>query len=248
MSAPVVVLPSFQFGSAPGALTSSSLLAGSLSSLTAPAPSPALTAVLQAAPAKAAAPITTVTPAPALAISALKAAAKPDSPKPNEAAENGREREAAKFDGLAEKPKSDAIEGGLESAVAPLAEPSAGVTDAPKEPPAPFGKRPSFKALTRTHFLGVFNDTALKTLFMVWVTGAIGGDAANLWIGVVTSAFMLPYVAFSSFAGPLSDRLENAKLIRVLKIADLVVGLRVSEEQEREGLDINSHGESAYDY
>ncbi|MGH8174386.1 MAG: ammonium transporter [Rhodanobacteraceae bacterium] len=32
------------------------------------------------------------------------------------------------------------------------------------------------------------------------------------------------------------------------KIADLVVGLRVSEEQEREGLDINSHGESAYDY
>ena len=32
------------------------------------------------------------------------------------------------------------------------------------------------------------------------------------------------------------------------KIADLVVGLRVTEEQEREGLDINSHGESAYNY
>jgi len=31
------------------------------------------------------------------------------------------------------------------------------------------------------------------------------------------------------------------------KIADLVVGLRVTEEQEREGLDISSHGESAYD-
>jgi Amt family ammonium transporter len=31
------------------------------------------------------------------------------------------------------------------------------------------------------------------------------------------------------------------------KIADLIVGLRVSEEQEREGLDISSHGESAYD-
>jgi Amt family ammonium transporter len=30
------------------------------------------------------------------------------------------------------------------------------------------------------------------------------------------------------------------------KIADLVVGLRVPEEQEREGLDITSHGESAY--
>jgi Amt family ammonium transporter len=32
------------------------------------------------------------------------------------------------------------------------------------------------------------------------------------------------------------------------KIADLTVGLRVSEEAEREGLDITSHGESAYHY
>jgi Amt family ammonium transporter len=30
------------------------------------------------------------------------------------------------------------------------------------------------------------------------------------------------------------------------KVADLLVGLRVSEDQEREGLDISSHGESAY--
>jgi Amt family ammonium transporter len=30
------------------------------------------------------------------------------------------------------------------------------------------------------------------------------------------------------------------------KIVDLTIGLRVSEEQEREGLDISSHGESAY--
>jgi Amt family ammonium transporter len=32
------------------------------------------------------------------------------------------------------------------------------------------------------------------------------------------------------------------------KIADLTVGLRVSEEEEREGLDITAHGESAYHY
>jgi len=30
------------------------------------------------------------------------------------------------------------------------------------------------------------------------------------------------------------------------KIVDLTVGLRVPEEEEREGLDISSHGESAY--
>ncbi len=30
------------------------------------------------------------------------------------------------------------------------------------------------------------------------------------------------------------------------KVADMLVGLRVPEEQEREGLDVNSHGENAY--
>ncbi|MGA0794766.1 MAG: ammonia channel protein, partial [Quisquiliibacterium sp.] len=30
------------------------------------------------------------------------------------------------------------------------------------------------------------------------------------------------------------------------KLVDLVVGLRVSEDEEREGLDISSHGETAY--
>jgi len=30
------------------------------------------------------------------------------------------------------------------------------------------------------------------------------------------------------------------------KVVDMVVGLRVSEESEREGLDITSHGETAY--
>ena len=32
------------------------------------------------------------------------------------------------------------------------------------------------------------------------------------------------------------------------KLVDLVIGLRVTEEQEREGLDISSHGEKAYHY
>jgi Amt family ammonium transporter len=30
------------------------------------------------------------------------------------------------------------------------------------------------------------------------------------------------------------------------KIVDIVIGLRVSEEVEREGLDVNEHGETAY--
>jgi Amt family ammonium transporter len=30
------------------------------------------------------------------------------------------------------------------------------------------------------------------------------------------------------------------------KLVDLTIGLRVTEEEEREGLDITSHGETAY--
>ena len=32
----------------------------------------------------------------------------------------------------------------------------------------------------------------------------------------------------------------------ILKVIDMVIGLRVSEEEEREGLDISQHGERAY--
>ena len=44
---------------------------------------------------------------------------------------------------------------------------------------------------------------------------------------------------------PIKDQ-KNPFAFVCYKIADLVVGLRVSEEEEREGLDISSHGESAY--
>ena len=58
---------------------------------------------------------------------------------------------------------------------------------------------------------------------------SIGGQ---VWIqlqGVLTTIVWSGVVAFIAF-----------------KIADMVIGLRVSEESEREGLDITSHGETAY--
>jgi Amt family ammonium transporter len=33
-----------------------------------------------------------------------------------------------------------------------------------------------------------------------------------------------------------------------LKLIDMVIGLRVAEDEEREGLDVSSHGETAYHY
>ncbi|CAG0974905.1 Ammonia channel [Burkholderiales bacterium] len=86
---------------------------------------------------------------------------------------------------------------------------------------------------------GVFNDPSLGGPGYVsdWVTGAVIAAkdysiAGQLWIqakGVLVTIVWSAVVAFAAF-----------------KIVDMAVGLRVSEEDEREGLDIASHGESAY--
>jgi Amt family ammonium transporter len=83
---------------------------------------------------------------------------------------------------------------------------------------------------------GVFNTQALGGPGLVgdWVTASIvsNGIGAQVWIqlkGVLLTIVWSGVVAFIAF-----------------KIADLTIGLRVSEEEEREGLDISSHGETAY--
>jgi Amt family ammonium transporter len=67
-----------------------------------------------------------------------------------------------------------------------------------------------------------------------WVTGKTEypGYLAQLWIQAKAVGITIVWTAVVSFIA--------------YKITDLVVGLRVTEEEEREGLDISSHGESAY--
>jgi len=84
---------------------------------------------------------------------------------------------------------------------------------------------------------GVFNSPSLGGPGFVtdWVTMKTGYSSIGeqLWIQFKAVGLVFVWtgvVAFISY-----------------KIADLLVGLRVSEEEERQGLDINSHGESAYD-
>jgi Amt family ammonium transporter len=58
---------------------------------------------------------------------------------------------------------------------------------------------------------------------------SIGSQVATQALGVVITIVWSGIVAFVAY-----------------KIADLLVGLRVAEDEEREGLDISSHGETAY--
>lgn len=85
---------------------------------------------------------------------------------------------------------------------------------------------------------GVFNNQGLGGPGLVtdWVTATVGtnGIGAQVWIQL--KAVLLTIV----WSGVVS--------VVAYKIVDLVVGLRVSEEEEREGLDTTSHGERAYNY
>jgi Amt family ammonium transporter len=93
---------------------------------------------------------------------------------------------------------------------------------------------------------------------------AIGGISGALLTGIFNSPDLGgPGISDwvtgkQSYPGVMSQLLIQAEAVGVTfiwtavvawvsyKIADLVIGLRVPEEQEREGLDITSHGETAY--
>jgi Amt family ammonium transporter len=86
---------------------------------------------------------------------------------------------------------------------------------------------------------GVFNSPNLGGPSAVadWVTvGMIPGDAYSIASQVLVQAKAVGVtIVWSGVVALVS-----------FKIVDLVIGLRVPEEEEREGLDITSHGETAY--
>ena len=86
---------------------------------------------------------------------------------------------------------------------------------------------------------GVFNSPALggpgfvaDWVTVTMVTAADYAIAAQVW--TQAKAVLLTIV----WSGVVS--------VVAFKLVDMTVGLRVNEEEEREGLDISSHGETAY--
>ena len=83
---------------------------------------------------------------------------------------------------------------------------------------------------------GVFNTQALGGPGLVtdWVTATVGSNAIGAQVWIQLKAVLLTIV----WSGVVS--------FIAYKVVDLTIGLRVPEDEEREGLDITSHGESAY--
>ena len=83
---------------------------------------------------------------------------------------------------------------------------------------------------------GVFNNQAFGGPGLVtdWVAVTVGSVSVIDQVWIQLKAVLLTIV----WSGVVS--------LIAYKIVDMVVGLRVNEEDEREGLDITSHGETAY--
>ncbi|MEN9629287.1 MAG: hypothetical protein RJA10_2514 [Pseudomonadota bacterium] len=83
---------------------------------------------------------------------------------------------------------------------------------------------------------GVFNSQSLGGPGLVtdWVTATVGSNGVGAQVWIQAKAVLLTVV----WSGVVSAV--------AYKIVDLTIGLRVPEDEEREGLDISSHGETAY--
>ena len=83
---------------------------------------------------------------------------------------------------------------------------------------------------------GVFNTQELAGPGLVgdWVTASVTSNAIGAQVWIQLKAVLLTIV----WSGVVS--------LVAYKIVDMTIGLRVTEEEEREGLDIATHGETAY--
>jgi Amt family ammonium transporter len=81
----------------------------------------------------------------------------------------------------------------------------------------------------------------------VFVSPALGGTGVYDYVANKVADFDMGTQIISQLWGVGTAIVWSAVVAFIaFKIVDLIVGLRVSEEVEREGLDVNEHGEAAY--
>ncbi|MBS0313641.1 MAG: MFS transporter [Proteobacteria bacterium] len=77
-----------------------------------------------------------------------------------------------------------------------------------------------------TQFLGAMNDNVFKNgmiIFMAFGGMSFAGMDASLLVNAAGAVFILPFVLFSAFAGQLADKYEKTRVIRGVKIFEILV-------------------------
>lgn len=82
-----------------------------------------------------------------------------------------------------------------------------------------------FLPLFATQFLGAFNDNLYKSAMVILVTYAIYSDETKeaTFNAIAGGLFILPFFLFSALAGQLADSSDKARIIRIVKTAEIAI-------------------------
>ena len=80
-----------------------------------------------------------------------------------------------------------------------------------------------FLPLFATQFLGAFNDSLFKQAVVLFVTYQLYSNPAKefQFSAIAQGLFILPFFLFSALSGQLADDHDKAKLIRIIKFAEI---------------------------
>jgi MFS family permease len=86
-------------------------------------------------------------------------------------------------------------------------------------------RRRRFLPLFVTQFLGAFNDNLFKTAMVILVTYYVYSDPTKeaVFNAISGAVFILPFFLFSALAGQLADSSDKARIIRIVKTAEIVI-------------------------
>ena len=93
-------------------------------------------------------------------------------------------------------------------------------------------RSPRFWPMFWTQFAGAFNDNFFKNalgILVVYSGATAFGLTSEQFVPLTAAVFMLPYFLFSATAGQLADKYEKARLVQLIKLAEIVImGLAVA--------------------
>ncbi|MGK6356583.1 MFS transporter [Sphingomonas sp. DT-207] len=84
-----------------------------------------------------------------------------------------------------------------------------------------------FLPLFVTQFLGAFNDNLFKNAMIFFATYQIFNsvEQETQFSAIATGIFILPFFLFSALAGQLADSYDKAKIMRIIKAAEVLIML-----------------------
>ena len=83
-----------------------------------------------------------------------------------------------------------------------------------------------FAPLFVTQFLGAFNDNVFRFALIIFVTFTVAaqtGMDTRMLVVLSGGIFILPFFLWSALAGQLADKYEKARLIRLIKTAEVMI-------------------------